>query len=165
MKTVITNGIITINFDKNASILANFKNAKEQGYPGGKTGFFHLVKGDQPEAVGFKMVEVKTEAKKTLEVARKNLNIATFAEAEAAIHALSTSFTVRQGTKYVYGKARGTEGRVQITPKVDGVYRVEYHGTVDKATMEKFNMVSKQQYVYAFLNMDEAKQLIKQLGI
>jgi hypothetical protein len=166
MKTVITNGIITINFDATISKLANFKNALAQGYPGGKTGFFDLLNGKINQTMGFKVVEIKPEAKKTVEVARKNLNVAAFDDAEAAIHALSPKFTVREGTKNVYGKANNADGnRVQITPKVNNQYRVQYHGTVDKATVQQYGMIEKQQYVYAVLDLAQAKQLIKQLGI
>lgn len=162
MKTVITNGTITINFDKNASIIANFQAAQAAGFNGGRTSFFYLVKGEVVQVKGFRMVEVEEKAEKVVRKAKANQNLADRTLAAAAILALMPQANVVDSVRKMYGTQTFNGVRVQLDPKADGEFRVAVYGNNEKAVavVNEFGLEKTAQYAYIKADATQAQAII-----
>lgn len=166
MKTVITNGTITIDFNKNASIIANFQAAQAAGFNGGRTSFFYLVKGEVCQVKGFRMVEVDEKVEKVARKAKANLKLADHALAAAAILSLMPQANVVEAARKTYGTQSFGGVRVQLDPKADGSFRVAVYGNNEKAValVNEFGLQQTAQYAHIKADATQAQAIIEFLA-
>lgn len=161
MKTVITNGTITIDFNKNVSIIANFQAAQAAGFNGGRTSFFYLVKGEVCQVKGFRMVEVEEKVEKV--VTRANQNLKDVQQAvEALTNALSVMSNIEISSKdgEVYSKFRAGKNRVKVVAKEGGLFRVSVKGGVEEKLVQEYGFSVSKTRATALLSSARVNSLL-----
>lgn len=157
--TMITNGTISFELNKEVNKAEMFKIAKAAGFSGGKTSFNNLLTGKVEVACGFKLVEqvVIDQA-----VTVKNVDkIDMLKEVGHDIH-------VVEATTETYGTVLVGKGRVQLNPLNNGSFSVMVFpkkGYANEDIVKAVGGEAKSQYVkMGKLTMKEVKSMISKLA-
>lgn len=158
-KTIITNGVVSFELNKEVSRTEMFRIASESGFPGGKTSFMGLLAGRVEVACGFKMVE---------QVVVDQHVVAKTADKVSMLEDLGHKIHVVEAVTETYGTISAGKGRIQLNPLVNGMFSVMVFPKKGYDNTDILNVAggeSKTQYVkMGKLTADQVDTLVTKLA-
>lgn len=147
--TIVTNGIITIEINLEATKAVTWAQAQEAGFPGGRTSFMNLLNSKVTSACGFEM-QTQTVVEETPVLTDTKIAL----DKVKMLKSLDMEVHVVEATTETYGTVACRIGRIQLNPLSNGKFSVmvfpkKGYSTADAYDVvgTEFNRNMKSQYV------------------